>query len=220
MSTWDSIGSTYIEAVTSALPLHRSIVFIAGFGGSVTVRQQTHLSIFETMAQIPLSELVSLSIGLFSKAVFADVLFGVALMARGWILSRVLLWTVFSLAARSTDLWERARVSAMQTPIDPQQPLADRQSALELIEKSLSEPRARLRSRGAAAELIGGLGLGYLIAAYWGNIIDGLLGTVLVLISAGLQVGSVQLFLAEYLGPAMLKARLQGRKPNGPTSVT
>ncbi len=219
MSAWESIGTTYVEAATSALPLHRAVVFAAGFGGSVAVNQQTHLSIFETIARIPLSELASLSTGPFSKAVFADVLFGVALMASAWIFSRLVLWGIFALAARSTDLWERARVSETQTPIDPQQSLADRQSAMELIDKSLEEPRARLRSRSAAAELIGGLGLGCLIAAHWGNMLDSLLGVVLVVVSVSLQVGSVQLFLAEYLGPSMLKARLQGRKPKGPTSI-
>lgn len=220
MSAWDSIGSTYVEAATSALPLHRAVVFTAGLGGSITVRQQpTHLSIFETLARIPLSELISLSTGPFSKAVFADVLFGIALVTSGWIFSRLVLWAVFSLAARSTNLWKRARASAEQTPINPEQSLADRQAALELIDKSLSEPRSRLRSRAASAELLAGLGLGCLLAAYWGNILDGLLGTVLIVLSIGLQVSSVKLFLTDYLGPAMLKARLQGRKPPNPTSI-
>jgi hypothetical protein len=219
MSAWDSISSTYVEAATSALPLHRAVIFVAGFGGSLAVRQQTHLSIFETVARIPLSELISLSTGPFSKAVFADVLIGVALVTSSWIFSRLVLRTVFALAARSTNLWERARISAAQAPIDPKQSLADRQAALELIDKSLDEPRARLRSRGSAAELIGGLGLGYLLASHWGNLLDGLLGAVLALVSISLQVGSVQLFLSDYLGPAMLKAQLQGRKPTGLTSV-
>lgn len=219
MPAWDSIGTTYIEAATSALPLHRAVVFAAGLGGSLAVRQQTHLSIFETVARLPLSELASLSTGPLSKAVFADLLLGVALVTGGWLLSRLVLRAVFALAAKSTNLWDRARASAAQTPIDPRQSLADRQAALELIDKSLDEPRSRLRSRGAAAELIGGLGLGCLVAAHWGNVLDGLLGVVFVTVAVGLQFSSVQLFLADYLGPAMLKAQLQGRKPPSPTSV-
>ncbi len=217
MSVWDSISTTYVEAATSALPLHRAVVFATGLGGSLAVRQQTHLSIFETVARIPLSELASLSAGPLGNAVFADVLFGIALVTSGWLFSRLVLWVVFTLAARSTNLWERA--SAAQTPIDPQQSLADRQAALDLIDKSLSEPRARLRARGAAAELLGGVGIGCLVGAYWGNVLDGLLGAVWLLVSIGLQVSSVRLFLADYLGPAMVKAQLQGRKPSGPSSV-
>lgn len=220
MSVWDSIGTTYVEAATSTLPLHRVLVFTAGFVGSLAVHQQTHLSIFETIARIPLSDLTSLSNGPLGKAVFADVLLGIALAFLGWCFSRVVLRTTFALAARSTNLWERARTSTTNAPSDPHQSLSERQTALELIDKSLIEPRARLRSRCAAAELLGGLGIGCLIGAHWGNLLDVLLGTVMTVASVGLQVSAVQLFISDYLGPAMLKAKLQGRKPPDPTGVT
>lgn len=219
MSAWESVGTTYIEAATSAMPLHRALVFAVGLGGSVAVREQTHLSIFETLARIPLSDMTSLATGPLSKAVFADVLLGIALVVGGWVFSRLMLRAVFALAARSTNLWERARASAARSPIDPEQPLADRQAALELIDKSLDEPRARLRSRGAAAELTASLGLGCLLAAYWGNALDGILGVALTVVAVGLQVSSVRLFLSDYLGPAMLKARVLGKKPPLPTSI-
>lgn len=130
MSAWESVGTTYIEAATSAMPLHRALVFAVGLGGSVAVREQTHLSIFETLARIPLSDMTSLATGPLSKAVFADVLLGIALVVGGWVFSRLMLRAVFALAARSTNLWERARASAARSPIDPEQPLADRQAAL------------------------------------------------------------------------------------------
>lgn len=212
MSLWDSVGTTYVEAATSALPLHRAIVFGAGFMGSLAVRQQTHLSIFETLARIPLSDMASLTTGPLSKAVFADVLLGVVVAAGGWLFSRVVLRCVFALAARSTDLWARVRDATAQVPIDPSLPLADRQKAMELIDASLVEPRARLRSRGAAAELLGGMGIGCLLATHWGNVLDASLGVAFALVAVGLHVSSVQLFLADYFGPALLKAQLQGKK--------
>lgn len=220
MSVWDSIGTTYVEAATSTLPLHRVVVFTAGFVGSLAVHQQTHLSIFETIARTPLTDLTSFSNGPLGKAEFSNVLLGVALAFLGWCFSRLVLRATFALAARSTNLWERARTSIANAPGDLHHSLSERQTALELIDKSLSEPRARLRSRCAVAELLGGLGIGCFIAAYWGNLLDSLIGTVMTCASIFLQVSAVQLFIADYLGPAMLKAKLQGRRPPDPTAVT
>ena len=75
-----------------------------------------------------------------------------------------------------------------------------------------------MRSLGSAAEMAGGLGVAGLIAAHWGNVLDGALGVVLVLVALGLQVSAVRVFLADYFGPALYKARLQGKKP--PTAST
>jgi hypothetical protein len=124
-----------------------------------------------------------------------------------------------ALAARSTDLWERMRISRASQHNNQLQSFSERQTALEFIDKSLSEPRARLRSLCAVAELLGGLGVGCLIAAFWGNILDGILGAAISSVAIGLQVSAVQLFIADYLGPAMLKAKLQGRKPPEPTGI-
>ena len=217
MSVWDSIGTTYVEAATSKLPLHRVVVFAVGFVGSVSVHHQTHISIFETIARIRVSELTSLSSGLIGKAVLADVLLGSSLVLIGWIFTRLVLRTIFSLAAALTDLWERMQISAPSPHIHSLQSLSELQTALEIIDKLLSEPRARLRSLCAAAELLGGLGVGCLVAAFWGNILDGILGAAISIVAIGLQVSAVQLFIGDYLGLAMLKAKLQGRKAPEPT---
>ena len=154
MSVWDSIGTAYVEAASSALPLHRVVVFAVGFVGSVSVQQQTHLSIIETIASIPVSDLTSLSLG---KALLADVLLGISLVFMGWIFSRLVLRTIFSFAARSTELWERMQGSGASQHSYHLQSFSERQTALEYIDKSLSEPRARLRSLCAVAEFLGGL---------------------------------------------------------------
>jgi hypothetical protein len=220
MSLWDSVGTTYVEAATSALPLHRAVVFAAGVFGSLAVHNQTHRSIFETVAQLPLAEMASLSTGPLSKAMLADLMFGIGAVICGWVFSRFSLHLVFALAARSTDFWARIKEAQAQVPIDSTQPLADRQKAMELIDASLKEPRARLRSLGSAAELAGGLGVASLVAAHWGNALDVAFGAVLVLVSLGLQVSSVRVFIADYFGPALYKARLQGKKPPTPARIS
>ena len=219
MSLWDSVSTTYVEAATSALPLHRAVLFAAGVLGSIAVHHQTHLSIFETVAQLPLADIASLSTGPLSKATMADVLVGIAAAIIGWAYSRLTLQLVFALAARSTDLKARFAVAEAQAPIDANQPLADRQKAMELIDSSLKEPRTRLRSLGAAAELTGGFAIASLVACFWGNALDLACGTVLVFVALGIQISSVRLFLNDYLGPASYKARLQGKKPPVPSSV-
>lgn len=219
MSVWDSVGTTYVEAATSALPLHRVVVFIAAVLGSLAVRHQTHLSILETVANISVLELTAISTGVFSRAVLADAAVGFAVVLGGWAFARVTLLVIFALAARSTDLWDRVREASKNLKVDSTQPLADRQAAMEIIDASLADPKARLRSFAAAAELAAGCGMGCLAASYWGNILDALTGIFLVAVTASIQVHSVRLFLAEYFGPALLKAQLQGKRPPSPAVV-
>lgn len=210
MSIWDSVGTTYVEAATTALPLHRVIVFGIGFIGSLAIKNQTHLSILETVASLPLNDLTSFSIGPFREAIFADVLVGIFLAASGWFVSRVLLRIIFGLAARSTNLWKR--VTESELPIGRSQSLAERLQLVELIDSSLIETRAHLRSLSAGSELLCALVVGCLLASHWGNVLDVLGGVVSLATALIVNAASVRIFLADYFGPSLLKAQLQGKK--------
>jgi hypothetical protein len=220
MSLWDSVSTTYVEAATSAFPLHRAVVFAGGLMGSIAVHHQTHLSIFETLARLPLADITSLTKGPLGKASVADVMAGVAIIIAGWIFSRLTLRLVFALASRSTDLRARVAESEAQAPIDKEQSLADRQKAMELIDASLKEPRVRLRNLGAAAELTSGLAIAGFVAFHWGNVVDFLFAFAMLVTSVVIQTNSVRIFLADYFGPALFKARLQGKKAPAPTGLS
>jgi len=211
MSIWDSVGTTYVEAATTALPLHRVIVFAIGFISSLAIRHQTHLSILETVASLPIADLTSLSTGLFRDAKLADVLAGIVLAASGWFFSRMLLRCIFMLAARSTNLWNR--VTESESPLGQSQSLADRLQLVELIDSSLVETRSHLRSLSTASELLCGVVVSCFFASHWGNALDVLTGSILFILTIILHVTSVQIFLADYFGPALLKAQLQGKRP-------
>lgn len=218
-SPWEALGSTYVDAATTAFPLHRAVLFVAGLIGSIAVHHKTQTSVFATIAQYPLADIASLSTGPMSKATFADVLVGLAAVLLGWGLTRIGLRQIFSLAARLTDLWANVKRSELRMSINADQPLTDRQKALELIDGALKEPRARLRSINALAELTCGIGIASLVSSYWGNWIDAAIGGASLIASLALQVVAVRFFLAEYLGPALSKARLQAKKPPGPSSA-
>ena len=87
----------------------------------------------------------------------------------------------------------------------------DRQAAIEVIDASLEQPRGRLRALNAFAELFCGLGIGLVLAAYWGNALDLLSGLGMLGLGLTLVTIAVRLFLSEYFGPAMVMARIQGR---------
>jgi len=218
-SPWEALGSTYVEAATTAFPLHRAVLFGAGLIGSIAVHRKTQASVFGTIAQYPLADIASLSTGPLSKATIADVMVALAAVFLGWGITRIGLQRIFAMAARMTDLWENIEKSELRMPIKEDQPLADRQKALELIDGSLKEPRARLRSINALAELTCGIGVASLASSYWGNWIDAAIGGTSLIASLALQVVAVRFFLAEYLGPALSKARIQGKKPPGPSSA-
>lgn len=217
MSIWESVGSSYLEAAKIAFPLHRLVVFAAGFVGSVAVGTQTHPSVAETIARLKLVDLASIR-GPLANSALLNIILGIGLVILGWAFSRASLIAVFNLAARGTRLQDRVK-----RPLGPRDPLrdtaSDRQAAVSLIESSLEEPRVRLRALNAFAEMLFGLGSGALIAWLWGNWLDLSIGLLSLLIAVVLDFISVHLFIAEYYGLAFFRAQLQGRKPPDPLDV-
>lgn len=218
MSAWETVSSTYVEAASLALPLHRVVVFAAGFFGSLSVASETHLSVLETVLRIELSSLTSLNSGPLALASIGNVFFGFGLVFLAWALSRGLLWAVFTMGAKATNLW--SKVDEANKKYDDRRFIeaAERQASVSLIEASLQETRARVRACNAFAEIFCGLGVGCSIGYLWGNVLDLLVGFCSFAIALTLHVVAVRIFLAEYFGPALLKAQLQGRRPPTPLS--
>ena len=219
MSAWEAVSSTYVEAATAALPLQRIVVFAVGFIGSLAVASQTHVSVLETAAKIELSKLTSLTAGPLAFASIGNVLIGLGLVVLAWALSRGLLWSVFALGAKSTDLWSRVNAAKQSKSDQPFMEPAERQATVALLDASLLETRARLRVMSAFAEMLCGLFAGCSISFVWGNALDLAMGLCFFVAALGLHTAAVRLFLAEYFGPALLRAQLQGRRPPTPLSA-
>lgn len=219
MSAWESFGSTYVEAATSTLPLHRLLIFAAGFLGSIALSNQTHLSIFESVARLNLSGLADLKSGPLSTASLANLFVGAGLVLVGLVAARILLWLVFAAASKATDLHKRASAARTTSMVKPSDPIADRQAMVALIDSSLEQPRSQIRAINTAMELSLALAIGFIAVAWWGNRLDVAIGLTLLLASVVLGIVSVRLFLAEYFGPAMLRAQLQGRRTPSPVDV-
>lgn len=209
MAVWDSISSAYIEVATTALPLHRLGLFVSGVLGVLSVKSQTHLSVLETLGQSKLSDLTSLDSRLLAHATLGDLVVGMLLVAIGWIGVRALLMLVFSLAGKSTDLWDRSK-AALQDAQPPRSEEA-RKAAIQMLDASLKEPQSRLRTLTAMSEMLCGVGIGLVFVSWWGNVIDLVVGLAFLALTVCLVFRSVWLFVAEVFGPAMIKTRLQGR---------
>lgn len=219
MSAWESFGSTYLEAASSALPLHRLLVVASGFIGSVAVANQTHLSVFETVASLSLLGLLDLKSGPFASATLANVFAGIGLAFIAWIGSRALLRAVFSAAAGLTKLHQRVAEVMAASKTKSTDPLSDRQAMVALIDSALEQPRAHIRALNAGMEFSLALALGLSASAWWGNLLDFSLAFAFLAVSVGLAFTSVKVFLSDYLGAAMLRAQLQGRRAPSPGEV-
>ncbi|WP_328576665.1 hypothetical protein [Ideonella sp. BN130291] len=180
------------------------------------VKAQTHLSIVETLAQSKLSSFMTLQGSPLGSATVGDLLVGIGVVITGWAVSRSLVWCVFALAARATDL--RKRAQQVVQPVQGPDAAPERQAAIEVIDTSLEEPRSRLRVLNAFAELCCGLGVALLVAAFWGNVLDVAAGLASLGLGLVLVVAAVHLFLSEYFGPATMMAKLQGRPWPSPLS--
>ena len=89
--------------------------------------------------------------------------------------------------------------------------IEDRKTALELVESGLAEPRARLRALTGINELLVGIGAVCTVAAFWGNVLDGVVGAVALAGAVGSHLFAIYIFLTDYYGAALAKAHLQGK---------
>jgi hypothetical protein len=209
MSAWEQVSSTYTEAATKALPLHRAVVFFTGFLVSLAVQQQTHLSLLETLAVVPLADFFTLDKGLLAKATFGNVFWAILATFAGVAFSKVSIRLAYGLVDRATGL--SAKAAGLDKSWLSGLSIEERISALELLESGLIEPRARLRAFSGLSELLGGVGIIFFVATVWGNRIDGTVGTVALIGAFISQLVTIFIFLSDYYGPAMAKAHLQGR---------
>lgn len=209
MSAWDEISSTYAEAATQALPLHRVVVFVIGFLVSLAVQHKTHLSAIETLAVLPLSELISLDKGFLSKATAANILWALAATLLGVTLSKGLVRLSYSLVDRATGASSKA--ASLDKSWLSGLSIEDRNSAVALMESGLTEPRGRLRALTGLNELLVATGSVFLIASFWGNMLDGAIGVTALVVAVFTHVFAIHIFLSDYYGAALAKAHLQGK---------
>ncbi|WP_332745164.1 hypothetical protein [Hydrogenophaga sp.] len=209
MYAWEEIGSTYAEAVTHAFPLHRAIIFATGFLLSLAIQQQTHLSALETIVAVPLSDLASFSTGFLAKATFGNVFWGAASTCAGVGASKMLIRLAYAVVDRATG------ASVKAATIDKSWiaglSVEERMLALELVDSGMSEPRARLRAITSTNELLVGIGSICIVAAFWGNRLDGFVGALALAGAICSHLLAIHVFLKDYYGAALTKAHLQGK---------
>lgn len=212
MSTWDAVGSTYLDAITSTVPVHRLLLVLGGLIGTSVVRSPSHRSVVEGALKLELSALFPV----INTATIADLMVAALLTVAGCIAARLLLRTVFELASRSTDLQRRVQSQIERTRVCQQIAADLRSSEVALLEGLLGAPRTRIRKMNACAETLCGFAIGLLVASYWGTVVDAAVAMALGLAAVFVHVMAVRCFLSEYFGPALLKAQLQGREPPTP----
>jgi len=211
MSSWEDIGSTYIEAATKALPLHRAVVFVIGFLISLAVQHRTHLSALETLAVIPLLEFTDANGGFFSKSTVGNVLWAFSSTLAVIFLSKIFIRLAYELVDRATKASEKAKslsgdwISSLS--------IEERKAALDLVSSGMIEPRARLQTLTAINELLIAVGVIFSVAAFFGGILDLSVGGVAFVSAFFSHVFSIKIFLTDYYGAALVKAQLQGRPP-------
>lgn len=216
MSAWESFGSTYLEAASAALPLHRLVLFVFGLVGSIVVKHQTHLSALESLSNIRLAELVDFKSSLLKDATVANIFIGIGLVLAGWIIARALIWLTFTLASKATNLSKKIPQNSANIAQDVLDSPIDRHQMVGLIEASLEIPRIRLRAMNAFAELTSGMAAGCAVVSIWGNAMDIMVSIVFLLTAVCISIFAVRLFFNEYFGPALYIAQLQGKPPPTP----
>lgn len=208
MSLWESIGDTYVDAAKSALPLHRVVVVLIGFVGAIATRKQTHLSLLETISNLPFKGLNFEGSGFLEAARLGDVLVGLGLALAGWAVAKAIVRLVFAWAAKLTDFKRRIG----ELPKLAGQSVSELETALKILDTSLAQPKNKLRAMSAAAELCSGVGVAALIGSVWGNVLDASVGITFLGVAFAVQFNAVRFFFSDYLGPALHKAKLLGKK--------
>lgn len=171
MLSWESVEKTYTDAIQAAFPLHRVIIFSFGVLVSITIKDQTHLSVFESILNIKFSKFVSIS-ELLKEIILLDFVFGLFIVFCGWAFSRLVLRCFLFLAARSTKLWEKINSNQPQYDFPKNISISERKEAVEWIDSIITDSRSRIKNINFNSELYAGISIGLLLAFFWGNIID------------------------------------------------
>lgn len=206
MSIWEDVGSSYVDAAASALPLHRLVIFLAGFSASVILPSQEYLSVVESLARLPLAEFYSSTSGLLGRAVIMDAAVGLLLVFSGALISGALVRLIFYFAGRATDLDRRMGVIGV-LPTERAGYL-DLKEELAFIDRLLEEPKSRLRQLSTTYETLISLGVGAVVAFFAGGILDVIVGVAFCLVGFLVQVFAVRYFLGNYYGMALVKSRI------------
>ncbi len=212
MSALDTIQSFYTEAAASVLPLHRAIIFLAGFTASLAYTHPIGTSIFGTMLSFKLVDFTSLTRQPLSSASIGNIIAGAILVGLGWSFSKLVLAIVFRIAAKSTRLWSRVESSPNRRFMRNVETIADQQAAISLLDSLLKGPLVRLKSLNSFSEFCASIALLGCIAGLRGSRIDFAVGSIFAFATLMSTVIAVNVFLADCLGPSLLRAELLGRK--------
>lgn len=209
MAAWEEISSTYAEAATRALPLHRFLIFATGFLVSLGVQQQTHLSILETLSVLKLSSLTSFDKGFFEEATVASVMWAIVATALSVIVSKGMARLAYRVVDHATGASTKAQnldrswLGALS--------VEEKKAAVELLDSGLNETRSRIRMLTGLNELLIGLFITFASALHWGNLLDGSVAAVAIIGAVISHMAAISTFLSEYYGPALIRAQLQGK---------
>jgi hypothetical protein len=215
----DSASTTYVQALTSAMPLQRLLLFGIGLLGSIAVQFQTHLSLLETVLNIPISAFTSLSNGPFVAMNLLNFAIGLTIPMIGFFCSRISMYLIFGFYDKVTAHTKRVNQSVAKHPLDSNMSIDEKIKLAEFFEKLLDQPRSQLRSLAANVEFVIGASWAFLLASHWGNALDLLIGISLFIVALFMQLHSVKFFLSEYLGHALLKAQLEWRRNPTPYQI-
>lgn len=176
----------------------------------MVIQNQTHLGALESLAVVPLAELITFDKGFLAKATVGNILWALLATSMGVGLSKGLLRLAYSLVDRATGATAQAATLDKSWLLGLS--IEERNSALELVESGLSEPRARLRALTGINELLVGIGAVFIAAAFWGNMLDGIVGGLALAGAICSHLVAIHIFLADYYGAALSKAHLQGKQ--------
>ena len=216
MSSWDDFGSTYVESITSALPLHRLAIFTLGGTISAVVSNQTHLSIAETILAIKLFYFIDKDSGLPQEITILNLTIGLLAIFFSWLISRLLVRAGFFLASRGTKLPEREAYAIQCSKEIMSMNSKEKNVEINILEKSLEKPSIRMKKTNALCEILCGIFLSFMFAFIWGNILDFIISFIAFIGAVVTSLASIRLFFREYYGPALFISQLQGRRPPSP----
>lgn len=214
---WESLGSTYVDAVTKTFPLHRVLVFALGTLLSLIATDHEYKSLSESLVRLGLGDLTSLESGPLSKATVLNVFLGLGAALSGWAVARLALRIAFACVDNLASIRKKVKVAYDESPFKNAKTITERKEALDFVNSSLEDSHSKIKAMAAMAELLGGVGVTLIVACWWGNWLDALYGLAALTTAVIAQFRSVLIFLSDYLGPALSRALLLGRPP--PSSI-
>lgn len=188
----------YLSQIRKALPLHRLLAFLGSIAIIIQVKTSEYKSVTEGLLKSSIKSFFDIDDGYFSTLVVQDTLLALAILVLGYLFHLMLLRYLFIFIKKHLRL-----DSVIEKLVVNSEGVSDNTIytylSLKKSELEASKFKNKISYLSSISEIAASIGILFVYASYYGNIIDASISFVCFICSIYFQHRALLVFLQNYL---------------------